>query len=106
MSEGIVVIVLTTVLLVVLAVAVVVAVAVSRRPAASWQDHLRQQTTRLQDSAQTPPVVTPTETTIEDLLATDDRDGTAYIDAEDLPGYSRLELVAQKVGQRQAARRD
>ncbi len=104
MSEGVVVIVATTVVLVVLAIFVVVAVAISRRPAATWQDHLREQTARVQEFVQTPSV-TPTETTIEELLATENHDGAPYINAEEIPGYSHLEQVAEKVEKLQAARR-
>lgn len=108
MPEGIAVIALTTVLLVVLAVAVVVGVAVSRRPASSWQACLREQAARLQERGDAAPEedpVAPVGTSLADLLSADEHDGSAYIDPEGLPGYGRLEQVAQKVEDLQAARR-
>ncbi|MFC7580624.1 hypothetical protein ACFQ23_13985 [Schaalia naturae] len=110
MSEGIAVIALTTIVLVALAIAVVVAVAVSRRPASSWQERLREQTALLRDpepDAEPPARVTPSETTLSDLLATDEHGGNAYVDPRAIPGFDRLESVAQTVraGERQSSRR-
>jgi hypothetical protein len=51
--------------------------------------------------------VTPSETTLSDLLATDEHGGNAYVDPRAIPGFDRLESVAQTVraGERQSSRR-
>lgn len=99
MFEGFTVIFLTTLVLVLLAVAVIVGLAITRRPADQWQSHLRTQTqqwSKLEDEGVELDDVHPEDVTLDSMLDAHGTEGSAYLDAEHIPGFEHLEGAAEK----------
>ncbi len=89
-----------TIVLVAIAVAVIVGVAISRRPMDQWQDHLRHQAsqwTQLEDEGVPLDDVTPHRVSLSTMLRTHSEEGSAYVEAEKVPGYDRAERAAERM---------
>lgn len=100
MFEGFSVIFLTTLVLVLLAVAVIVGLAITRRPADQWQSHLRTQTqqwSKLEDEGVELDDVHPEDVTLDSMLDAHGTEGSAYLDADHIPGFEHLEDAAEKL---------
>lgn len=100
MFEGFSVIFLTTLILVLLAVAVIVGLAITRRPADQWQSHLRDQTqqwSRLEDEGVELDDVRPTDVSLGSMFDAHGTQGSAYLEADHIPGFDHLEDAAEKL---------
>lgn len=100
MFEGFSIIFLTTLILVLVAIAVIVGLAIKRRPADQWQSHLRTQTqqwTKLEDEGVELDDVRPEKVSLGSLFDASGVEGSAYLDAEKIPGYDHLEDAAEKL---------
>ena len=100
MFEGFSVILLTTLALVLLAVAVIVGLAITRRPADQWQSHLRNQTqqwTKLEDEGVELDDVHPEDVSLGSMFDAHGTEGSAYLDAEHIPGFEHLEDAAVRL---------
>ena len=109
MLEGAAVMILTLLITLVVALTVMIGLALVRRPAAQWQDHLREQNARIHEARNTPAQpdaeVDPTQTTLTNLMAVSATDASAYFDADRLPGVDRIEQVTDRFEALQAAKR-
>lgn len=99
MFGSVVVIMLTTLVVVALAGGVLASLALSRRGAQSWQSLWKDQSRRWADPARTDEDadIDPQRVSLDTMLRSNGRDGSAYVDATDLPGYERLEDAAVRV---------
>lgn len=99
MFESLAVMVITTFVVLGVAVAVVVGLALIRRPASSWQAHLRQQNDQLKaerNQAQPRAEIDPTVTSLHSILEGSSQSRSAYFDADRLPGVDRIEVVTDR----------
>lgn len=106
MFEGFTVIALTTIVLVLVAIGVIIGVAIARRPADQWQSHLRTQTTqwsRMEEQGEDLGGVTPQDVSLDDMIDARATEGSAYVEAETLPGYDRLETAAERIDEHMGA---
>lgn len=95
--------VLTGLLVVSVAVAVVVLLAVSRRSAADWQKHIKEQTQQMAEPTPEGPREQPIEpqtVSLQTIIDERSEEGNAYFDPQVLPGYQRLEEATERIEDR------
>lgn len=100
MVEGLTVMIITTLVVLSIAIAVVVGLALIRRPAHSWQVHLREQNQGLRAErghSETVDKVNLRATTLSRLLNDAPIRQTAYLNADILPGIGRIEVVTDRI---------
>ncbi|QPK81984.1 hypothetical protein G7Y41_04035 [Schaalia sp. ZJ405] len=110
MVEGLAVMIVTMVVVLGIGVAVVVGLALIRRPAQSWQEHLREENARLRaenrHESTTSTEVSPTLANFFDVFEQSSTTGSAYFDADTLPGIERIDSITDKFEQRKEQRRN
>lgn len=95
--------ILTGFLVIGLAIAVVIILAVSRRSAADWQQHIKEQTQQMTEPTPEGPreqAIQPQTISLQTMIAEGSQAGNAYFDPQVLPGYQRLEEATERIEDR------
>ncbi|RRC95170.1 hypothetical protein [Schaalia canis] len=95
--------ILTGFLVIGLAIAVVIILAVSRRSAADWQQHIKEQTQQMTEPTPEGPreqAIQPQTVSLQTMIAEGSQAGNAYFDPQVLPGYQRLEEATERIEDR------
>lgn len=102
MSSTVLVFVFAVLAMLGVALAIIVAFLVSRRPAAQWQKHLIQQREHFAREAadMAEETIQPRQVSLGTMLEESGSDGSAYLEADLLPGYGRLEIASEKLEER------